>query len=155
MAPFFYLTSGRGGGGIIIICWMLFSRKRTLCVSSLVIFFSNTAIPAASREGYFVCILTCDIFILTCHTNCFLGLDVNSTCFIYCTPTSFPLFLSDTFLPDPFFIQVLSLPSLFFYQTLFIQAFWFQTAVLQEEGIFCILTMWHLYCNASIHTGLV
>ena len=99
MAPFFYLTSGRGGGGkILIICWMLFFRKR---------------IPAVSQEGNIVCILTCDIFILTCHTNCFLGLDVNSTCFIYCTPTSFPLFLSDTFLPDPFFIQVLFLPSLF------------------------------------------
>ena len=105
---------------------MLFSRKRTLCVSSLVRFFSNTAIPAASREGYFVCILTCDIFILTCHTNCFLDLDVNGTCFIYCTPTSFPLFLSDTFLPDPFFIQVLFLPSLFFYQPLLARPFYFK-----------------------------
>ena len=94
---------------------MLFSRKRTLCVSSLVRFFSNTAIPVASQEGYFVCILTCDIFILTCHTNCFLGLDVNSTCFIYCTPTSFPLFfIGHLFYSSSFFTQLVFLPTPFY-----------------------------------------
>ena len=121
--PLFFGSPLEGGGGckILIICWMLFFRKR---------------IPAVSQEGNFVCILTCDIFILTRHTNCFLCLDIYNTLFIHLTPSSFPLFYQKPLVPDPFFIQVLFLPSLFFYQPLFIKAFFFKLLFCRKRAFF-------------------